>query len=409
MATINLSILGEEPHTNHSVVLKEVSINFENNMFYLSPKELYEMYPDLEGQRVSGFHAHLDCDKIMIRIEGFKYFSLDAFPHKKPEISSLQVYGATEIFKLSNFVIQRLDIEQSNILLMDSTVNQFNIGFGIKPNTIRCPVQKPIELNKTDIRYSNINSIRVFVSHESLNIQRATIKRILMESHVRLIEFFNLWAYSTIERLILTGNVKKLLIHNSSINEFEFSEDCVVDELDVKDFYINRSHKCGPHTIRKKTLDTWKLVVDSAKINNDSSTLASAGFEYLKLERRTKLKGFQKAFAGLMEITSGYGYKPIRTAIATFVIIFAVGVLYWLLILSGIDGITLPPNSNPYSIDTLANCIYFSIDHFTTSGSSQLEPIGFIAKFLSGLEAILGVLSLSLFIFSLTKRYGNLD
>ena len=91
--------------------------------------------------------------------------------------------------------------------------------------------------------------------------------------------------------------------------------------------------------------------------------------------------------------TCGYGEEPKRTAALFFVIIFGFALLYMGCTLNLPDGDT----------NNLGTCLYFSVVTFTSLGYGEITPVG-IARFFAASEALLGVFSISLFVFVFCRR-----
>lgn len=105
-----------------------------------------------------------------------------------------------------------------------------------------------------------------------------------------------------------------------------------------------------------------------------------------------------------MDITCGYGYKPNKTLWLSFGVLVVFGFVYWILGLLTAGGLQ---TSDDIIIKSLGKCLYFSVINFTTTGFGDITPVGKIAKTLSGIEALSGIILMSLFIFALTKRFGS--
>ena len=91
----------------------------------------------------------------------------------------------------------------------------------------------------------------------------------------------------------------------------------------------------------------------------------------------------------------GYGEKPLRPLYVGAIVVFVCGVIFWTT--KGID--QNPPCS-------LLSSMYFSIVTFTTLGYGDLQPIANM-RWLSGLEAFLGVALMALFIVALSRKFSR--
>jgi len=100
----------------------------------------------------------------------------------------------------------------------------------------------------------------------------------------------------------------------------------------------------------------------------------------------------------LVDLTCGYGVKPIRTIISIFSIILICGILFWVT--------KLPLNSyHPNLSADFSDSVYFSIVTFTTLGFGDWFPNpDSPVRFLASIEALLGALFISLSIVTFARK-----
>jgi len=108
------------------------------------------------------------------------------------------------------------------------------------------------------------------------------------------------------------------------------------------------------------------------------------------------------ATSAFLNLVSGYGERPQRTVLAALAVVVASAFLYPAL--GGLrDGSTVVT----YGTDptrALADGFYFSVVTFTTLGYGDIEPVGTLARALSGLEALAGAFLVALFVFALGRQ-----
>jgi|GEM_PF-605518 len=108
------------------------------------------------------------------------------------------------------------------------------------------------------------------------------------------------------------------------------------------------------------------------------------------------------ATSAFLNLVSGYGERPQRTVLTALAVVVASALLYPAL--GGLrDGSTVVT----YGTDparALVDGFYFSVVTFTTLGYGDIEPVGTLARTLSGLEALAGAFLVALFVFALGRQ-----
>ncbi len=96
----------------------------------------------------------------------------------------------------------------------------------------------------------------------------------------------------------------------------------------------------------------------------------------------------------MLWLTCGYGERPMRTVWLFFAVIFGFALLYL--------GCDVKAPEGPVS--DLPTALYFSVVTFTSLGYGDILPVSTTARLLAGCEALLGVFSISLFVFVFCRR-----
>ncbi len=399
----------KKPKKIHREVLYEGVINFEDKIINITPESLKNNLPKLKNKNIYGFNASINCTNAVINIAGFKYFSLGSFLDTSPSISSFKVSNIEDFFRLNDLKIHRLDVSEASLLLVDSDVNEINIGinsvFGKNINELDL---QDIKITKTDFRGSSVKRARIFVPNGSLNIQRTNINYFSLEVAAKETGSLRIWENSFIERIKLYGLIEKFDIWNSNVDDMEFDDNSIVNSMNKKAAIVQRIHNCKKKNMKEKSIDTWQFIMNSAKNSNYYKEYTDASYNYMCIKNK-KEGSFSRFTSYLLRMTCGYGYKPLRTIITSFLIWLIFSILYWVCHIHDIGSLSVFNNqTNISNIDSFGYSLYFSIITFTTTGFGDITPTG-ISRLLSGIESIMGILILSLFIFALTKRYGNFN
>ena len=191
-------------------------------------------------------------------------------------------------------------------------------------------------------------------------------------------------------------------LNNASLLAYSFSFGRTPVNLDVSCFVHpgkHRSHidetETGPaeHTYRAlKAYFTNEGNYDSA---------SWAGFSERRMQRKSLWKGRRYSswlFSLIFGVLTGYGEKPHR------VVLGAVGTVLGYAVLYALFGLLSPPQTNwPFAF---ADALYFSSSTFCTFSAPLLTiQATLLAKTLVASEAFIGVFTMGLFVFTLTRRY----
>ncbi|MCK8826452.1 potassium channel family protein [Natroniella acetigena] len=406
MIKLNLEILIKEDEQLKE--LKKVTVQTESPILHLNPDKLKE---ETEKKELYGIRAKINCNRAILHIKGFNCVTLTSSINNEPNLPYLKITNCNDSLQLTNLQIKRLDIENSNLRIIKSFINELNLGIS---NTFTSASQelkqKQLENLTTLIKHSRIKEFRIFIPQQQIEIKKSQLDRLVIEYEVNSLNEINILQNSIINRFTLSSIINQLTIDNATISHLEFRKQCQIENFKAQRYSIYNSYNCLPSTISNKSLDSWKLVMDSAKARDNSSLHALAGFEYMKAKRR-KLDTFRyKIFYWLMELICGYGYKPFNTLVTGVIIWANFGLLFWFLTITTETGLSLPPiqaEGPTKSLYVLGYSLYFSAITFTTTGYGDILPLGPLAKSLASIETVLGVVLLSIFIFALTERFGS--
>jgi hypothetical protein len=149
----------------------------------------------------------------------------------------------------------------------------------------------------------------------------------------------------------------------------------------------------GPEVDRAKAQYVFRTFKEVYKRAGDQDG-AGLFYEREMDMKRALSKGTERLWHGALWALCGYGERPIR-AIGTFLLcILAYAVAYTFLDVIGPNG--------PIDGD-FWEALYFSAVTFTTLGYGDMRPDG-LARLLASTEALLGIFTISLFIFVFCRR-----
>ncbi|GEB78522.1 potassium channel family protein [Sporolactobacillus inulinus] len=407
-ATIQFEFLFEKKGKKLAPIKEKYQLQTKENSLTITPEFLYQYFPNLKDkEKVVGFNAHIDCDKLFLVIKEFTYFTLQKFGLSSGNVALLKVFDISDFFRINGLSVERFDVERSNNLIANCNIQELNIGIATNYDLIGDSSNKSPNPINTDIRESKLNRIRLFVPQARVNIQNSSCEKLVFESPVRIVEDLHIWENTTIDMLTFIGDFKKIQIKNSNLRKMLFTKNAQVEDIDIESAIIENIHNADEKTFKNKTLDNWLLIAESAKNANNPTLFSLANFEYLKLERKSNTNYLQKLLNISMELTSGYGYRPFRTVLSSLLIWILFAILYWLISIYANGGLRLINGEIISGLKGLGYAAYFSLITFTTTAFGDITPVGLLAKLFAGIQTLLGITFMSLFIFALTKRYGS--
>lgn len=369
----------------------------ENVALELTPEYIKKNYPQVNGLDITGFNGTIACDNAIIHVRGFEYFTIKAYMNTYPSISFMTVRDCSNFFRLNNLSINRLDTERSNSLIVGCKVEEINVGISTKhemlsaqqnnPSTKEIKSIVPID---TDIRDCHVKRCRCFVPSKVINVVLSEIERFSIENET---DTLRIWQDSKINFVTLQGGcIRSFEVSNSVLSDVYFRSS--IDKTILKEATILRPYNCSSLTFSEANLDTWGLIRKSASENHNPELFIHASYEYMKLQKRNRI------MTKIMDITSGFGYKPHRTLICASVVWFLFGIVYWLL-----GGLNLGNQADVSS--KFEASLYFSLVTFATLGYGDIIPVNTFTRILAMVEAVIGVSLMSVFVVAIFKRYGS--
>lgn len=409
MIELQLEVLAKDPLDDSKIIAGRVEIHEEGEAIQLSPQHLLALEPKLGGYaNIYGITGYILCKDAMVEIYDFKYISLEAYHNSSPSLSFMKIVNAKDSCTLSDLNIKRLDINKSQLTLVDCELYHVNCGIHEFISS-----KKNVAINEFDINIvdSDLKELKVFMPYKELKVQNTYIRRMLFEEQAKVAEV-SIKENSFISRLSLLSKVEVFKVKNSVISDFEFKPGSCISTTEFIAYSINRIYSCNMESIEHKDMEAWKLIMESARLDDNGELYSRAGFEYMKCQRKMLPHGIQKLGYSIIELTSGYGFMPsftIRLGVLTWLFF---SIAYWLLTVfhSGIGYLTYKGvvHQKMSTIGALFNSLYYSAVTFTTMGYGDLVPKSLAAKFFASIEPVMGSVLMALLIFSLTKRYGSL-
>ena len=162
----------------------------------------------------------------------------------------------------------------------------------------------------------------------------------------------------------------------------------------LKTLGIKNIYEYGPHKDPHKALDVYQKLRETYKSQGE---LIDSGICFEKeMDKRREVGGWkEKLWLSILWVLCGYGERPGRAFASFLVTIVVFAVIYMNLSLINVDGTILRYD--------FGNALYFSVVTFTSLGYGDIRPTG-IAKMFAGIEALLGIFLISLFVFVFCRK-----
>lgn len=144
----------------------------------------------------------------------------------------------------------------------------------------------------------------------------------------------------------------------------------------------------------EKASDVYRSLKESYKVQGQPAT--AAWFYELEMDTRRRLakRWTDRVWLTLLWLVTGYGERPLRTAVSFLIVIGSFALAYTFCFLNGVDGLI---HGNFWE------ALYFSVITFTTLGYGDIQPIG-VARVFASVEALLGIFLISLFVFVFCQK-----
>jgi len=115
-------------------------------------------------------------------------------------------------------------------------------------------------------------------------------------------------------------------------------------------------------------------------------------------EKRFSLNWFKSFGHSLLKYTCGYGEKPERTALSSFLTILVFAFVYW-----SISCLQYPEDVHT-ALEKVVSSLYFSFVTFTTLGLGDIHPVNSLGRSLVCCEAVIGAFLIALFVVVFARK-----
>lgn len=162
----------------------------------------------------------------------------------------------------------------------------------------------------------------------------------------------------------------------------------------LKTLGVKNVYDYGKSRDPSKALDVYQKLRETYKSQGE---LIDSGICFEReMDKRREVGNWKETlWLSILWVLCGYGERPGRAFASFLVTIFLFALIYMNLSLVNVDGTILHYD--------FGNALYFSVVTFTSLGYGDIRPTG-IAKMFAGMEALLGIFLISLFVFVFCRK-----
>ena len=330
---IRIEAFGKIVEKGHHNILGTYEIKIDQPVLVIKPEIILKNNMSISVNDIYGFNANISCEEqITLIVANFEYFTISAFQNAEPKISYLKVYNITEFCRFNDLQIRRMDSENSNILVVDCTITSINIGI----ETLHCknlqsagnnlfpiafpPTNKILQALNTDIRNCTIRDLNFYVKGQQINIQRTQVSMINIQS---TIERLHILDNSSVTKLYLGEEVNSLSINDSFLTAIKGSQRTKVNDYSCKYSTVENAYDIFDCNIQNTNEDSLLLKYLSYSNTRDGFQVSMIAYRLQKLRSADVSSFFDRVFLSILDITCGYGYKPLRAVFFAFSAIFS--------------------------------------------------------------------------------------
>lgn len=409
---IKLSLLGKQVDKGSNQQLGEILFPITDATIEITPSKLKEINPSINLEELYGFNANISCSNIILIISDFDYFTLSAYTNTEPKISFMKVYNVKDFYRLSGLMVRDLYAENANSLIVESEIRSLKVGIeaysGLIRNQVHENTEKDAEIAPskvyTDVHDSKIDDLAIFTEHTKLSIDKSNLISVSVRSNVADIIIRD---NSEISNVFLSGKIENLTITDSIVDALKGSQGMVVSHFSKPHSLVKHAYNIFEENIADRADDALQLLEKSFSAAQNYEKAADIGY-LRQVEKMNKAKDFEKVIFLLLDWSCGFGFKPFKALYFSVIVLSGFAFLFGVLSCFDAHGIYYSDGNKIIGCDLPLNTIYYSTVTFTTTGYGDIVPHGYITKLLAGSEALLGIFTMTVLVYSFTKRYIDL-
>jgi hypothetical protein len=405
MNYIEISPLFKEKNNVQTTSGIKIQVNIDT-ITHITPELLQQLDSNMNLDELYGLKANITCNsKARIVISDFNYFALDSFENADTVLGHIKVNNIRHLLRLNKVKVDRIDIENSSLLLIDCNIREVYLGIEDHFKHRKSKENEKTPNYSIDIRNCKISKLTTYVDTTNINIQDSVLDRLAIQSDS---DNLSIGEYSEITDLVLSQSIKSLKLDNSSINFMQGTSSLLINEFNNNYSNVANVYNIFESNLISKNEESYDLIRTSYRVRNDYDKYAYYSYLinmiYLKKEDHIATK----IPLMLLNISCGFGYKLANTIKFSTGVIVLFSIFYFWLTYHGREavGLNIPGEYTSLS-DKALYSLYHSIITFATLGYGDTIGQDWITKFLSAAESLLGIYSMSVIVYTLTKKYSS--
>lgn len=394
----------------------KLKLNDYNGALLINDDFFYQLFNDnnIQNEDVedTGVDLIVSSQKDTLEIDGvscFKQINIKTYSNTTAQFGILSVKGIQ--LSVVESIIDTFRTSCSSVFIANSKIDEYQYNLGnekIDASNIG---------EKLELINLKINKIGVYHSIKDIMVKDAEIGKLYINSDTNehlMVEDITISETTRVDELKVNAKVNELKIMDSKVRRFYFGRITTINQVDLNNSAVENVYFCNESKIINKEYDAWTLLFNASINDNNDRLYAKAGYmtnDLINKDRKGVLRKISNTF---LKLSIGYGYKPAR-ALSFSVINISLFALFFMISDHWFQLSQLPQVIQDNNIRVLLKNFsdlywerwYLSGTAFTTTGFGDVSPASFGTRILTVIDALIGVSVLSLFIYSLTKRYGE--
>lgn len=377
----------------------------------ISDTFIYSFFRQFNIEKIKNFSLTIGASNMALVIKNYTLTDtiyINGFYNIKSYISIFQTINVN--IHITEQTIGHLQADCKSLLLADCSVDKFEFGIFYQVNHSKSGnYTKIFKADSLDLRDVEIKNLDIYAEYKHINIQGSHIG--VLNSNCNpfaknfIVKSFHLWQNATIGKLILSNHIEKMKCDTTTIDKIYARSNLLIDQLELIDSIAETCYGFKETNFSNHCYESWQWIGKSAENAKNTHLRAVASYQMIKYSYNTERKG-DKIVSKLFDFCAGYGYKPLRIARTSTLVILINTIIFTIIDFFAILGHhSIPINISGLfiSLKYLINNLVLSISAF--AGQSGLSSKDGLLFWFAMVEYLTGVILFAMFVNALYLRY----